>query len=321
MTRRKFVSTAAAAAGALAGGTPLGQSLGAADAPARAEPDAGKIDDRRVLVITADGLRPDVLLRAQAPNLRGLMRAGAFTMWAQTVPECYTLPAHVSLFTGVTPQRHGVTWNNHIEGAYSQVPTLFTLAKQAGRSTAIAVGKTKFVALTPPESLDWKFQPMDEPVAETEVAKRATAILHEHRPDLMFVHFPAPDNAGHAHGWGSPQQLQAVGEVDAAAGTLLATLADLKLRDQTLILFTSDHGGAAREHGPDDPRSRHVPWIASGPGVRRGYDLTLVPKLTLRAEDTFATAATFLELEAPKDLDGKPVEAIYEHRELLQPHG
>ena len=267
---------------------------------------------RRVLIVSVDGLRPDLLLRADAPNMRALVERGSFTFWARTVEECYTLPSHVSMLTGVTPQRHGVTWNNHIEGAYPEVPTLFTLAKQAGRRTALAVGKTKFVALTPPESLDGAFQPMDEPVAEAAIAARAIDLLRRHHPDVLFVHFPGPDNAGHAHGWSSAEQMTAIAQADAALGSLLAALDDLKLRDATLIILTADHGGAGREHGPGDPRSRHIPWIAAGPGVRRNFDLTRVPGLTVRTEDTFATAVHHLGLTPPAGLDGQPVTAIYE---------
>ena len=86
--------------------------------------------------MSIDGLRPDVLLRARAPNARRLMERGSFTMWARTVPECYTLPAHVSILTGVSPQTHGVEWNDHIEEAYSLVPTVFEVAKRLGAERA-----------------------------------------------------------------------------------------------------------------------------------------------------------------------------------------
>ena len=64
-----------------------------------------------MLVISADGCRPDVLLRAHTPNVRHMMEVGTFTMWARTVPQSITLPSHTSMLTGVTPERHKVLWN------------------------------------------------------------------------------------------------------------------------------------------------------------------------------------------------------------------
>src|SRR4051812_25097984 len=77
----------------------------------------------RVLIISIDGLPPDVLLRANAPNLGSLMAAGSFSLFARTIPYAYTLPAHVSMLTGASPEKHGVTWNDYIEQSYPSVPT------------------------------------------------------------------------------------------------------------------------------------------------------------------------------------------------------
>ena len=52
---------------------------------------AGAPDGKRVLVVSFDGLRPDVALRAEMPNLRGLMKRGSFTFWAQTTDVAITL--------------------------------------------------------------------------------------------------------------------------------------------------------------------------------------------------------------------------------------
>src|SRR5262245_14863331 len=75
---------------------------------------AGPGDPRRAVIVSIDGLRPDVLLRARAPTLRGLMGRGSFSMWATTTPAAVTLPSHVSMLTGVTPRRHGVEWNSDL---------------------------------------------------------------------------------------------------------------------------------------------------------------------------------------------------------------
>src|SRR6188474_1499315 len=79
------------------------------DTPAPATKPVAAVE--HVIIISADGLRPDVLLRARTPNIRQLMDSGTFTMWARTVPQSITLPSHTSMLTGVTPERHRVLWN------------------------------------------------------------------------------------------------------------------------------------------------------------------------------------------------------------------
>ena len=285
-------------------------------APTQVAPQAPQ---RRVLIVSIDGLRPDVLLRARAPNARRLMDRGSFTMWARTVEECYTLPAHVSILTGVSPQTHGVEWNDHIEEAYSLVPTVFEIAKRNGLTTALFSGKTKFIALDKPGTLDWKYLPRDEPITDAFVAQQAVAVIRRHRPHVTFVHLAGPDNVGHEAGWGSPEQLAAVEEADVQLGVVLAALEETRLAPSTLVVLTSDHGGAGIEHGPDDDRSRHVAWIVAGPGVREGFDLTRFPNLTVNAVDTLPTVCTFLGLKWDEVVQGKAVwQALTAPRELLR---
>ncbi|HEY3394209.1 MAG TPA: ectonucleotide pyrophosphatase/phosphodiesterase [Lacipirellulaceae bacterium] len=266
----------------------------------------------RVLIVSIDGLRPDVLLRAQAPNVRSLLAKGSYTFWAETTPEAYTLPCHVSMLTGVSAERHGVTWNEYIEQSYPNVPTLFEIARQAGYSTVMATGKMKFIVFTRPGALDDYYYPQEEPVSDDEVALHAAALLRKHRPHVMFVHFPGVDTVGHDFGWGSAEQIAAVEKADGALGRVLEALASLKLDDSTLVILTADHGGAAKSHEMHDPRSRFIPWIAAGPGVRQGFDLTLLGDRTVRIEDTFSTACAFLGLEPGDDYQGKPVLEVLE---------
>jgi predicted AlkP superfamily pyrophosphatase or phosphodiesterase len=272
----------------------------------------------RALVISIDGLRPDLLLRAKAPNLRRLMENGSFTFWAQTVPAAVTLPSHASMLTGVTPERHGVNFNTDVapdQRIDPKSPTLFEVAKAHGLSTAMVAGKSKFDALAKVGTVDrsWVRAAKDE-----EVAAAAVATLREQKPQVMFVHFPGADVAGHGHGWGSPQQVAAVEGIDAALGKILDALNKSRLGKSTFIIVSADHGGAGLTHGADDVRSRTIPWIAVGPGVRKNYDLTRDPTLHVRTEDTFATACHMLGLAAPEGIDGKPVEQILEERQLLR---
>jgi predicted AlkP superfamily pyrophosphatase or phosphodiesterase len=145
-------------------------------------------------------------------------------------------------------------------------------------------------------------------------------ILRDHKPDVMFVHLAGVDNFGHAAGWGSPAQLQAAGEADRCIGLILSALSDAGLTDSTLVIVTADHGGSGRTHGPEDPPSRTIPWIISGPHVRPNFDLTLSGhQREVQTFDTFATACAVLGLHAPINdpVIGRFVEEAFDTGDLL----
>ncbi len=98
----------------------------------------------RVVIIGVDGLRSDVLLRADAPVLRGLMAQGTFTLWAQTTALATTLPSFTSMLTGVSPRKHAIYWDKLLPitpAEWPLRPTLFEMAKKAGYTTALIAGK------------------------------------------------------------------------------------------------------------------------------------------------------------------------------------
>jgi predicted AlkP superfamily pyrophosphatase or phosphodiesterase len=286
-----------------------------------------------VLIISIDGCRPDLLLRADTPVVHRLMRQGSFTFWAKTTAVAVTLPSHVSMLTGCTPSKHFIEWNRDLplsQPVYPNVPTIFELAHQAGYSTAMAAGKNKFQVLNKPGTLDWVWispivPPMDattDPTApattDAEVAEHAVDIIQAHKPQVMFVHLPSVDVVGHRDGWATDQQIAAIEQADAAIGKVLDAWRATGIMDHTLLIVTSDHGGAGKTHGPDDPRSRYVPWIVVGPTVRPNFDLTTIAPLEVQTYDTFATACWVLGLHPNPTIDGKPIREIFQQQELME---
>jgi predicted AlkP superfamily pyrophosphatase or phosphodiesterase len=270
---------------------------------------------KHVLIISVDGLRPDLALRADTPVIHGLLDSSSFTFWARTTAESVTLPSHTSMLTGVVPIKHGIQWNSDlplIHPVYPAFPTLFELAHKGGYTTAMAAGKAKFINLAKPGTLDWQYIPDVSKSDDPDVTAHALEMIRDHQPDVLFVHLPSVDNVGHAKGWSSPEQMAAIHGADACIGQILAALDDQKLRDSTFIIITSDHGGAGRSHGPDDPRSRHIPWIVSGPGIRKGLDLTIYGNLNVDTEDTFSTCAYVLGIPIVIPVDGHVVQEIFD---------
>ena len=91
-----------------------------------------------------------------------------------------------------------------------------------------------------------------------------------------------------------------VEEVDNHVGRILATLDELGLRDDTLILYTSDHGEMARAHGCWGKISLYedairVPLIINGPGLPSGA----VESTPVSLIDVYPTICDALGLKAP----------------------
>jgi predicted AlkP superfamily pyrophosphatase or phosphodiesterase len=278
-----------------------------------------------LVIISIDGCRPDVLWRADTPVIHGLLPKASFTFWARTTAESITLPSHTSMLTGVIPIKHGIQWNADLpleHPIYPAYPTIFQLAKKAGLTTAMAAGKAKFDTLNVPGSLDEVYVPKEEKVDDSEVTDAAVKFIQEQQPQLLFVHLPSDDNVGHAKGWGTEEQLKALNGADTCIGRVIKAVDDAKLTDSTAFIISADHGGFGRQHGPDDPRCRYIPWICYGPGIRQNLDLTTLDYSntglqTVDTEDTFATGCWLLGIPVEKQVDGKAVKQILEKDELL----
>jgi predicted AlkP superfamily pyrophosphatase or phosphodiesterase len=276
-----------------------------------------------VVIFSIDGCRPDCLLRANAPTVRDLMKRGSFTFWARTTDIAITLPSHTSMMTGVPPEVHGILVNEEKPGQsipYPAVPTLFEIAKAHGYTTALFSTKRKFDTLARPGSVDWSFIAREATSPDDlGIASKAADAIRQHKPGVTMVHLGNCDIVGHAIGWGSPAQIAAIEQADTAVSKVIQAIHDANMDDDTLIILTSDHGGAGLQHGANDMRSRYIPWIAVGPNVRQNFDITLSRDVYPRTEDTFATACYFLALPIPSNVVGHPILQILHNRELLTP--
>lgn len=270
----------------------------------------------RVMIVSIDGLRPDIALTADMPNLRSLMKDGSYSFWAYTTPAAVTLPSHTSMLTGVTIERHGISGNDDNAAANQsiKVPTIFQLARARGISTACVAGKSKFSAFLAGDFVDHAWTKSG---TSDKVAGQAVSIIRQHQPRLLFVHFPEVDGVGHSKGWGSRDQIAAAERTDAALGMVIDELKKQNLYDQTTIILSADHGGSGKTHGKDDDRSKFIPWMITGPEVRKNTDLTLFRDLKINTYDTFATACHVLEIPIPEGIDGKVILHAFETTDLM----
>lgn len=264
---------------------------------------------RHVVVISIDGLRPDAIEASGARNLQRMMQEGAFSLQARTIAPSRTLPSHTSMITGVRPEVHGITWNDEQVEAQGRVrvSTLFDMADSAHLHTAAFFAKAKFRHLIRPGAPDQVEAPSGtEVVLAPRMTQDVVHYLRYNRPDILFVHIPDPDIAGHSAGWMTLPYRWAVRRADAAVEQIRRA-AVRAYGDDVAVIVTADHGGHGRDHGTQSDEDVLIPWIVWGPGVDPGRIAQNI--------DTFDTAATVLWLlgvPVPARWEGRPVAAAFQ---------
>ena len=282
-----------------------------ADAPFDASARPQSSLTQHVLLVSIDGLRPDAIAEYRAPTLSRLVKEGSYTLAATTILPSKTLPSHTSMLTGEPPDRHGVLWNTAFEDAPGtlKIPTVFGQARDHGYRTAAFFSKAKFSHLQVPGTLDYSQAPGGW-FGRWSAAETITAVekhLATARPNLLFVHMPDPDNAGHAHGWMSAEYGRGVLAADKAVERLLKAADTAYGTGQYTIIVTADHGGHGKDHGTDDPFDIHIPWIAWGRSVLPGE---IAPN-TVKTMDTASTVLYLLGVEKPERWAGAPVRTAF----------
>ena len=92
--------------------------------------------NRKVILISVDGMRPDGLLQCQNPFVEDMMKKGAYTLQARSVVPPVTLPCHMSIFYSLPPERHGITTNNYVPMVH-RIHGLFDNIRYAGKRSAM----------------------------------------------------------------------------------------------------------------------------------------------------------------------------------------
>ena len=259
---------------------------------------------RRVVIVLADGLRPDAVTPSIMPSLDALGGVFTLALRANTVRPSATVAALASLATGVSPQTHRLTEPGlgFLPRLGSLRPVGWELARAGIRTDVVAsdLGATAYPVAWALVSAAGADRLVTDGPRARDAAAAAHRLLCRREPRLLFVYLPDCDRAGHAHGWMSPEYLRAAAEVDAAIGALASWTED------ALFLITADHGGGGvvpTEHDEPHPTNDHIPLVLAGRGVTRRHQLTRAVSLL----DVPATVLWRLGVDVPPTYEGAPL--------------
>jgi len=255
--------------------------------------------------VMMDGLRPEPLLDSRYKNLFSLRARSSWTLNARSLMPTITLPTHTTTFHSVLPSRHGILTNTWVP-MKTTIPGLVEVAKAAGLRCGFFYNWEQLRDLTRPGNLHFSYfinNVHTDPYGETILVDKALEYLANDHPDFMFVYFGTIDEIGGAYGWMTDRYLDQIEIVDASLGRLMDGLPP----DATVLLH-ADHGGHDHTHGTDSPEDTTIPWMVSGPGVRRGYEIQ--SQVTLL--ETAPTLARMMHISPHPDWEGHSVDEIFE---------
>jgi hypothetical protein len=231
---------------------------------------------RRVVVVILDGLRANLLGTQHLPSLGELRLRSAWTDAARTVTPTVTSAAMTSLFTGVSPGRHGVGAGGFgIPRNPHRLRPITRILAAASQPSSLFIARIpfhqRFVAGALGLVAGWPtFHAAG--TGARDVLHYAGKALREQMRGMIFLHLVDADEAGHAHGWGSPEYLRAAGVLDEVVGEV-ADVAGVGDGTGTLLIALADHGGGGvdpRDHESEHPLDRTIPLLIAGDGVRPG---------------------------------------------------
>src|SRR5699024_2451140 len=98
------------------------------------------------------------------------------------------------------------------------------------------------------------------------IATISNYIIKTYKPDLMAIHFVGIDHAEHANGTDGPEVRAMVRVTDSLVGTVLKTIKDAGIGENTAIIITGDHGhtNTKATFAPNDYLKRHGLITESG---------------------------------------------------------
>jgi predicted AlkP superfamily pyrophosphatase or phosphodiesterase len=259
------------------------------------------MSNKKILLIIIDGMRPDGLLKANAPVLKRLLANGNHTMRARTVLPSLTLPSISSLVYGVRPQVHGTITNTFASAGW-MVPGLIDLLHAAGYKTAFFSNWEQLRDISRPGSLDLSLcintsESHDLPIGESDgVLTMLSLLALRHQPaDFILLYLGGVDTAGHKHGWMSPEYIAAIENADHCVALFLAEHAEI-----SAIIVTADHGGLGNSHGFDSEEEMTIPLFITGADFPRGEI-----NLPVSILDVAPTIAAYAGISAPSQWEGK----------------
>ena len=267
---------------------------------------------KHIILIGSDGFGAYAFQKAKLPNIRKMMNNGCYSLQARGVLPSSSAVNWASMIMGSGPELHGYTeWGSKTPelpsvkiGKGGIYPTIYSLIDEQlpNEKTGASYTWGGIGYLFEKDIVDLDFNGK----TDENTVDKALAFILDQKPVFTFIHVDEPDHTGHGIGHDTPEYYEAVEKIDSLIGRIINTLEQEKMMEETIIIFSSDHGGIDKGHGGKTLLEVEIPWIVYGKGITPKGKL----EQTIVTYDTGATIAYLLGLKTPESWRGKPITTI-----------
>jgi predicted AlkP superfamily pyrophosphatase or phosphodiesterase len=273
-----------------------------------------QFENKHVFLIGLDGWGAYSFAKSNMPTVEEIIAGGSHTLKALAVMPSITIPNWASMFMGAGPDVHGYNTNplgndnppvvdSPIIDRYGIFPSIFTLLKEERPNCKVAFffEKPKIGYLCPDNVIDEK-RHLDLSIGGPAIDAVVSYIENE-KPNFAAIIFLEPDETGHRIGHDTTEYYDQLNKLDGYIAQIIQAIKNAGIWEDSIIIFSADHGGIGRGHGNDTPVEREIPVILAGPNIYSAYEIT-EPVMTY---DIAATIAGIFQLETPPFWVGKQI--------------
>ena len=217
--------------------------------------------DKKVLLISIDGMRPDGLKGCNNPYVAELEKLCAYTYNGLSMMPSVTFPCHFSMTHSVTPQRHGILTNTYVPQV-RPVKGIFERVRDAGGVCAMFYGWEPLRDIALPGALKFStyINAYMQESGDTVLTDECEKLLATQKPDFAFLYMVETDEkGGHDNGFMSAEYLR---RISIAIDNVKRMIE--KFGKEYRIIIMADHGGHERSHGTTLPEDMIIPFFFYG---------------------------------------------------------
>lgn len=269
-----------------------------------------------VILIGSDGFSSTVIRGNPGafPNIEKLMEQGSYTLERRSVLPSSSAVNWASMLMGACPELHGyTTWGSEtpelpsrITGQYGIFPSITGLIREKYPDAVMGCAYTwpTIGCLYEQEPVNWNYNAPDDQA----LCDNICGYIKDHNPLFTFISFGEPDGIGHNIGWESEEFLEGCKVIDKYVGDIMNSIKEAGMEGNSIVIFTSDHGGTGTGHGGKTMPEMEAPFIVAGKGIRKGCNITE----SVMVYDCASTIAHIFGLDQPQVWIGRPIMSIFE---------
>ncbi|WP_276091025.1 alkaline phosphatase [Pedobacter sp. JY14-1] len=269
-----------------------------------------------VIIIGIDGLSSEGLLKADAPVLHKMITEGAFKEKARTVLPSSSSSNWSAQILGGGPELTGVTSNDwkpndkHMTpvavNSVGRSPSIYDIIRQQRPQAeqGVVFHWDDYGRLLQKEMVNH----YEHAATESLAAQKFSEYILAKKPMFALLHLDHVDHAGHEQGHMTQDYLNSIAKADSLIGNVLAAIEKAGIKESTMVMIVSDHGGINKGHGGTTDNEINIPVIYYGKGVKKGYKI----QQPVYQYDVAATIAFIFNLEVPYSWTSRPVKAAFQ---------